>query len=60
MNTQLPQLKALEKRLEKLSEEIGSLRSNNDETGGTDPLSDEVKSRVEKKIRKLLDMLDAF
>lgn len=58
MSVQLPQLKALEQRIEQLSEEINNLRKKNN--NGSVSLNAEVKSHIEEKIRKLLDMLNAF
>ena len=46
MSGQLPQLKALENRIEQLSEEIGHLRRKSNVNGETDSVSDEVKSRI--------------
>jgi hypothetical protein len=60
MSGQLPQLKALENRIEQLSEEIGHLRRKSNLNGETDSASDEVKSRIGQKIRKMLDLLDEF
>ncbi|HIA85797.1 MAG TPA: hypothetical protein EYO08_01770 [Candidatus Marinimicrobia bacterium] len=60
MSGQLPQLKALENRIEQLSEEIGHLRRKSNVNGETDSVSDEVKSRIGQKIRKMLDLLDEF
>ena len=60
MSGQLPQLKALENRIEKLSEEIGHLRRKSNVNGETDSASDEVKSRIGQKIQKMLDLLDEF
>jgi hypothetical protein len=60
MSGQLPQLKALENRIEQLSEEIGHLRRKSNVNGATDSVSDEVKSRIGQKIRKMLDLLEEF
>jgi hypothetical protein len=60
MSGQLPQLKALENRIEQLSEEIGHLRRKSNVNGETDSVSDEVKSRIGQKIRKMLDLLEEF
>ncbi len=60
MSGQLPQLKALENRIEQLSEEIGHLRRKSNVNGETDSVSDEVKSRIGQKIRKILDLLEEF
>ena len=60
MSGQLPQLKALENRIEQPSEEIGHLRRKSNVNGETDSASDEVKSRIGQKIRKMLDLLDEF
>ena len=60
MSGQLPQLKALENRIEQLSEEIGHLRRKSNVNGETGSVSDEVKSRIGQKIRKMLDLLEEF
>ena len=60
MSGQLPQLKALENRIEQLSEEIGHLRRKSNVNGETDSVSDEGKSRIGQKIRKMLDLLEEF
>ena len=60
MSGQLPQLKALENRIEQLSEEIGHLRRKSNVNGETDSASDEEKSRIGQKIRKMLDLLEEF
>jgi|TARA_B100001971_G_scaffold91137_1_gene84077 hypothetical protein len=60
MSAQLPQLKALENRIEQLSEEIGHLRRKSNVEDENDTISEEVKSRIGQKIRKMLDLLDEF
>ena len=41
MSAQLPQLKALENRIDQLSDEIGHLRNKSNVSGETDSVSDE-------------------
>ena len=60
MSAQLPQLKALENRIDQLSDEIGHLRNKSNVSGETDSVSDEVVSRIVQKIRKILDLLDGY
>ncbi|MDP7126162.1 MAG: hypothetical protein QGI00_00905 [Candidatus Marinimicrobia bacterium] len=60
MSAQLPQLKALENRIDQLSDEIGHLRNKSNVSGETDSVSDEVVSRIVQKIRKILDLLDEY
>ena len=60
MSAQLPQLKALENRIDQLSDEIGHLRNKSNVSGETDSVSGEVVSRIVQKIRKILDLLDEY
>ncbi len=60
MSAQLPQLKALENRIDQLSDEIGHLRNKSNVSGETDSVSDEVVSRIVQKIRKMLNLLDEY
>jgi type II secretory pathway component PulM len=60
MSAQLPQLKALENRIEQLSEEIAHLRNKSNVNGETDSVSEEAISRIVQKIRKMLNLLDEY
>jgi type II secretory pathway component PulM len=60
MSAQLPQLKALENRIEQLSEEIAHLRKKSNVNGETDSVSEEAISRIVQKIRKMLNLLDEY